>query len=155
MGSLARTARKHNALDIEYEVDEKDCWNVTSHSISRGYPAAFIDGKPRRLHQYSYELHNGKIPEGMCVCHKCDNKMCVNPSHFFLGTKADNNRDAKIKGRIRHGETHYRAKLNEDQVKMIRKLVLKGVTKKSLGNQFGVAECTIYNIIAKRQWAWV
>lgn len=79
------------------------CWLWTG-ATKKGYGDIFIGAGAGRkhisAHRFSWEFHNGAIPEGLIVCHKCDIHECVNPEHLFLGTHADNMQDCSNKGRI-------------------------------------------------------
>ena len=77
-------------------LDEFGCWNYCG-SKSRGYGTARVEGKPVRIHRFIYEFYYGKIPDNLNLCHKCDNKACVNPSHMFIGTQWDNMQDLRFK----------------------------------------------------------
>jgi len=81
------------------EKDENDCWNFKG-ALRNGYGAIKYKGKICGTHRVSFEIANGKIPDGLLVCHKCDNKKCVNPNHLFLGTYKDNTQDCLKKGRM-------------------------------------------------------
>ena len=105
----------------------------------------------------SHRIYIGDIPQGLCVCHTCDNRKCVNPEHLFLGTKADNNADKCRKGRdtnCRHvGSEHGMALLNESQVSEIRRLHREtGKTHRELGKLFGVRSHVVFHIVNRKTW---
>lgn len=125
------------------------CWNWKGTKGPGGYgKIADESGEGRHIqaHRASYIVHVGKIPKGMLVCHHCDNRLCVNPRHLFLGTVQDNNQDKVNKRR------HPR-KLSESQVREIRKLAKSGsMSDAGIGKLFGVCGTNVGAI--RKQWTW-
>jgi len=76
-----------------------NCWSWNGCTNKFGYGVIGKDYRNIPAHRYSWELHNGPVPQGLIVCHKCDNPPCTNPSHLFLGTHRDNAIDRESKGR--------------------------------------------------------
>ena len=81
------------------------CWEWRSSIRGNGYGAFFTHLQPEgrkahAAHRYSWSLINGDIPKGLWVLHKCDNRICVNPDHLFLGDRIDNMKDCASKGRV-------------------------------------------------------
>ncbi len=108
-------------------------------------------------HRMAWILTNGEIPEGLEVCHKCDNPPCCNPTHLFLGTHKDNMGDCAAKGRNhvppQQGELHSQAKLKDSDVLKIRELWNTGqFTLLQLANQFGVGFVQIHRIVYRKNW---
>lgn len=99
----------HRPIEIRFweKVDRRspdECWWWTGSVGSHGYGQLADLGTVRTTHRLSWELHNGPIPKGegahgICVCHTCDVRTCVNPGHLFLGTQRDNLKDMRDKGR--------------------------------------------------------
>lgn len=77
-----------------------DCWEWTAARMSSGYGGFYWQRGRVPAHRFSWEIAFGAIPEGMFVCHHCDNRLCVRPDHLFLGTALDNARDCVAKGRL-------------------------------------------------------
>lgn len=87
------------------------CWLWTGSKDFRGYGVVSAEKSKKLAHRLSYELHIGPITDGLFVCHHCDNPPCCKPAHLFLGTNADNVRDAVKKGQFHgngiSGDAHY------------------------------------------------
>lgn len=135
------------------------CWEWKAFKSPYGYGKIWIAGRPQLAHRVAYQLYVGEIPEGLCVCHSCDNRKCVNPSHLFLGTNADNVRDREKKSRgvmpMRSGEKNSQAKLSEEQIVEIRTMRSEGIRGIDLAKEFGVTQATISSIVHRRNWAKV
>jgi len=161
-----RDKGKHGTLEERFWRDivkTRTCWNFQKTGW-RGYGRLSLDHRHVSAHRYSWELHFGPIPDGLLVCHHCDNPACVRPDHLFLGTDAMNAADRNRKGRtiigsrenIPRGADHYLTTLSNADVRKIRRLFAKGnITKTELGARFGVGRTCIYHIINRTSWAHI
>jgi hypothetical protein len=149
------------------------CWEWQGSVLRGGYGSVgIIDGKAWSAHRLSWVLAFGEIPEGMCVCHRCDNPGCVRPSHLFLGTYRDNNSDKEAKGRANHprgrqhgwqrkpesrprGERNGRAVLTAVDVREIRRRVASGETLKAVARSYRVSDTHVSFIVARKSWSHI
>jgi hypothetical protein len=131
------------------KITEEGCWEFQGTRSRKGYGRISKNGVHVEAHRASYEHHKEKIPEGMCVCHTCDNPPCINPEHLFLGTHLENMQDAYRKGRMKIPKMEYVrsflppemqvTKLTEEQITRIRNHVgdLKDVaTECGIGRRY-------------------
>ena len=135
------------------------CWLWLGSRNKRGYGtivSAGHNGPRLGAHRVSYQLHNGPIPIGLFVLHRCDNPRCVNPRHLFVGTQADNLADAKSKGRMRgpglKGEQNPKSRLTNDEIRLIRRQADQGVSRSSLALAFGMTKENIGCIVRRDTW---
>jgi hypothetical protein len=139
-------------------INKNGCW-IWGRTTSEGYASMTILGKTKRVHRVAWSITRGKlIPSDMCVCHKCDNPICVNPEHLFLGTRSDNMRDMVSKGRhggpppSAPGSSNPAAKLTENDIDEIRLRLNSGETQRKIANSFGVSQSQISNIKRGLRW---
>ena len=135
------------------------CWEWEAGKVRNGYGTFRIAERKQRAHRVAYQLYVGEIPDGMYVCHRCDNPSCVNPEHLFLGTNADNVHDRENKGRGKYvipdnsGEKNSSAKLTCAQVVEIWARHSDGERVVNLAKEFGVSQSAIYKIVYGLTWA--
>lgn len=139
----------------EKVVKSEGCWEWSGY-CREGYGRISIGNQVfRSAHRVSWELHNGLIPDGLFVLHRCDNTRCVRPDHLFLGTKAENNHDRHLKGRSgsHAGELNGRRKLSAVDVVEIRRMFTPWkCTYSDLAKRFGVSSSTINSVVNRRTW---
>lgn len=134
------------------------CWLWTDGSDKDNYGKFMTKENgiqiDHRAHIYSYELKHDPIPEGMCVCHTCDNPPCVNPFHLFLGTTEQNTFDRNQKGRQAKGAKVATSKLEDEDVKTLR-LLSDTLSVTQLAKRFNITRSSVYAILARRTWKHV
>jgi hypothetical protein len=136
-----------------------ECWEWTGQTVRGGYGRVGWRGRKVLAHRLSYELYVGHVPEGMHVCHSCDNPRCVRPSHLFVGTRQDNIDDMVRKGRQNTGgwrtggERNAMAKLDWAAVVEIRgKYEPRTYSLSRLAREYGVTVATIHDVVRGRSW---
>ena len=120
-----------------------------------------VSGRMVYAHRLAYELGVGPIPEGMHVLHQCDNPRCINPAHLSIGTHSQNMKECSQRGRAlipnpsKRGEENGMAKLQEVDVRSIRRLLSTGKTQREIAERFGVAQTLVSDIKLGKKWGHV
>lgn len=146
-----------------------DCWEWTGPTVT-GYGVISVNKRSYKAHRMSWMIHNGPIPDGLFICHHCDNRRCVRPDHLFIGTASDNMRDMTAKGRhpyrygddhparkdgtfLPRGEANGQSKLTADTVRMIRAEYARGgVSQQAIADRVGVSQAVVSAIILRKVW---
>lgn len=132
------------------------CWLWTGGTMGEaGYGSFWALGRNHSTHRFVWELSHGLVPAGLCVCHQCDVRLCVNPAHLFLGTPKDNTQDMVRKRRGISGERHPLSKLTTDQVVTIRSRWASGEKQNRLADEYGVSKSMIGAIVHGYRWRLV
>lgn len=157
---------------------EGDCWEWQGAKLNNGYGDLVLGSKKNKFpyfyrnrpHRFSYAHFNeSEIPDGMFVCHKCDNPKCCNPLHLFLGTPKENMHDKIKKGRqptreefsklakrySPKGSKQPKAKLHESDIPSIFEMFKNKVPKRRIAQRFNVTPGAIGAVLAKKTWKHV
>lgn len=168
MDGLIARQRPHRYMPVEERfwmrvTKTEGCWNWVGANVN-GRGQIYVTGRSELAPRISWQMHFGPIPDGLLVCHDCDNPACVRPDHLFLGTYQDNAIDAAVKGRntgqlhpelVPRGEKHGMAKLNETAVVAIRLRAGMGESQRRLAGIYGVAHSAIGSIVRREAWKHV
>lgn len=126
---------------------QTQCWLWTAAKTADGYGSFWIRNKADYPHRYSFEIHKGKLPDGLMACHHCDNPPCVNPDHIFAGTAKENGQDCKEKGR--HDNILEYTSLRDERA--IRALFKAGIPKSDIAKQLMMSVKTVRNVLYERR----
>jgi len=144
----------------------KGCFEWTGSKEQHGY-GRFWSNERRKVvpaHHMAWRLEHGVFPpDGLFLCHRCDNPPCVNPAHLFVGTASDNMQDCVAKGRyqkkrvgnFRRGAGVVQARLYEAAIPLIREAAASGEPLSAIARRYGVNRTTVTAIVRRKTWRHV
>lgn len=154
--------RKTVPIELRFwkQVDKKatsECWEWQGSKGGGGYGLSYYNGKRCGAHRVSYILANGEIPDGLDVCHKCDNPACVNPAHLWLGTPKENTADMFRKKRDNRakGERRPEHKLTDETVRQIRIWIAEGISQRQIAKRLNVSQPAVCYVNTHKMWKHV
>lgn len=140
-------------FEEKFVVADSGCWEWTgTRHRHAGYGQFRLGPKMIYAHRASWVIYNGQPPQGLHILHRCDNRLCVNPGHLFLGTNDENMADMVAKGRQAQRERHGRSKLTGEQVKAIRGLGGK-MLQREIAAMFGIRQQQVSHILRGVHWS--
>lgn len=133
-----------------------ECWEWVGTINARGYGLFHFNKKSIRAHRYSFSSYRGSIPMGLFVCHVCDNRRCVRPSHLWVGTHNDNMKDMAQKGRANtrpkvHSEAHPLSKITKEIARNIREDKRSG---RKIAAEYSVSKSLVHGIKKGTHWKY-
>lgn len=131
---------------------ENGCIEFTGGQNPKGYGCFHYNGKTTGAHCAAYDLCVGDIIDDSHVLHTCDNRICINPEHLFLGSTQDNSEDMKNKNRQNKGEDRPLAKLTEADVINIRRLRNEGKSTIYIGAMYNISHSNVSMIARGLRW---
>lgn len=141
---------------LEYYTDRSGgpdaCWKWMASCTKERYGKIFFERRLHLAHRKWWEVTNGPIPHGMYLCHKCDNPICVNPGHMFVGTPRDNAQDMIRKLRGPQGERQGAAKLTSADIERIR---TDSRPQSAIAADYGVSQSNISCIKRRQTWTHI
>lgn len=152
-------AKRYTSLHEAFEknisqiIPNEKCMPWEGFVLENGYGQLSFKGKRYLAHRLSYIYYYGEIPAGVFVCHHCDTRNCVNPSHLFLGTHRENMQDMARKGRIK-GEKHPMAKMSNDNIVLMRSLH-PSMPQAKLASLFHISQTQVSDILSRKSWSHI
>ena len=126
----------------KWKLAKNGCWLWQGKPATSGYGVFGANGAQTYAHRWQWYFTYGKWPQGKFICHTCDNRLCVNPKHLFIGTHADNMADASRKGRI--GAPHNLSW--RTRAKILKEYLRGGITQRALAKKYGTSQATVSEI---------
>ena len=134
-------------------IADDECWEWIGDVTNEGYGKFKVKKQSHSSHRMAWLICRGQIASEMCVLHKCDNRLCVNPSHLFLGTNRQNTQDMMSKGRSRWAAKGTSpVKLTEEQVRELRSDRGRGMSMSQIAAKYGISGKHARRIVNFQQW---